>query len=153
MWPLHISLTWELLSTRGFKDLLQGCDDGVGMTFCCIFYLQKINCLISFTKEAQEYIKQKTGLGHFKGSFHYLNLKQSKIKMQILRNVYFYLLYALGLILGFGFHSTKAELLAGFCSKLIRSHLGVTQLALCKALLPGPSQAHGGTQQDCFRIA
>ena len=42
-----------------------------------IIYLQKMNCLISFTREIEKDINQETELGNFQGSFYYLNIQQS----------------------------------------------------------------------------
>lgn len=42
-----------------------------------VIFLQRINCLLSFTREIEKNVKQETRLRHFKGSFYYLNVKQS----------------------------------------------------------------------------
>ena len=39
-----------------------------------VIYLQKMNSLISFTREIEEDINQEIVLGNFQGSFHYLNI-------------------------------------------------------------------------------
>lgn len=83
-----------------------------------LIHLQKMNCLISFTREMEEDINQERD--NFQVFFYYLDTKQSNSVHRCEESVPFvFLPCALGLVLGSQFLSRTTELCAGVCSRPI----------------------------------
>lgn len=127
-----------MLHVRGFK--VHGMM--VEQELLHLIHLQKMNCLISFTREMEEDINQERD--NFQGLFYYLDTKQSHSVHRCEESVPFvFFPCALGLVLGSQFLSSMTEFLCDVCSRPIGlCSAAVTAQHLC-AFLSGMFRKRG----------